>query len=90
MRPTSGKYTYFAGEDFEAISIFLIVLGDTLWCLCYSKCIPAAGLCILAGSVLGVYGVFNDVRTLIYLYSYFLFCVIMAQAAVTLSTFSLR
>ena len=51
---------------------------------------PAAGLCILAGSVLGVYGVFNDVRTLIYLYSYFLFCVIMAQAAVTLSTFSLR
>ena len=54
------------------------------------KCIPAAGLCILAGSVLGVYGVFNDVRTLIYLYSYFLFCVIMAQAAVTLSTFSLR
>ena len=54
------------------------------------KCILTAGLCILAGSVLGVYGVFNDVRTLIYLYSYFLFCVIMAQAAVTLSTFSLR
>jgi len=66
-KPTS--YLFFAGEDFEAISSFIIGLGS----------------CVLLGSALGVYGVFNDISSLIYLYSFFLFCIITAQGAVTVS-----
>ena len=42
------------------------------------------------GSIFGVYGVFNDMNSVIYFYSFFLFCVITAQGAVTISSMAVR
>ena len=67
-------YTIFAGEDYRAISVFITVVGAF----------------ILSISVIGIYGVFNDINTIIYTYFFCLFLIITAQCAASISALKLR
>ena len=58
-------FTYFAGEDYMAVTTFITVVGAS----------------ILVVSCLGIYGVFNDINTIIYTYTFFLFLMITAELA---------
>ena len=59
------NFTIFAGENYTAMSTFII----------------AVGAFILVVSCFGIYGVFNDINTIIYIYSFFLFLIITSQCA---------
>ena len=74
LLPSNNNYQFFSGRDFQAITVFLISLG----------------LCILIGSIVGTYGVFNDINNIIYFYSFFLFCVVTAQISVSMSAYAVK
>jgi hypothetical protein len=67
-------FIYFAGEDYMAVTTFITVVGAF----------------ILAVSCLGIYGVFNDINTIIYTYTFFLFLMITAELAATTSALKLN
>ena len=67
-------FTYFAGEDYMAVTTFITVVGAS----------------ILGVSCLGIYGVFNDINTIIYTYTFFLFLMITAELAATTSALKLN
>ena len=68
------NFTIFAGENYTAISTFII----------------AVGAFILVVSCFGIYDFFNDINTIIYMYAFFLFLIITAQCAGSMSSLTFR
>ena len=67
-------FTVFAGADYTAITTFITVVGSV----------------ILAVSCVGIYGVFNDINIIIYTYTCFLFFIVTAELAASVSALILK
>ena len=67
-------FEIFAGGDYRAISTFITIVGAF----------------ILGVSCLGIYGVFNDINIVIYTYTFFLFLMITAEFAASVSALTLQ
>ena len=91
MIPAPSKYQYFAGRDFNAITVFTIVLGSKSYVKDeHTGSLRISGIYILLGSLVGVYGVFNDINSIIYFYSFFLLCIMVAQVSVSMSSYTVK
>ena len=67
-------FTVFASVDYEATTTFITIVGSVILCV----------------SSVGIYGVFNDINIIIYAYTCFMFFIVTAELAASVSSLILR